>query len=111
MVNARRIIEKNVITVLPPRRAILVYCFEGAVHKFMVCSADYHDNEEARQGVVTPLLETLLGHDIENFRNPDETSTDGTILFVQSGTQVSILLPELKNMGVSPRGADATHEV
>ena len=30
-------------------------------------------------GVITPLFETLLGHDIEKIRSPDETSADGTI--------------------------------
>ena len=47
----------------------------------MVCSANYYDKEKACHGVVTPLLETLLGHDIEKFWSLDETSVDGTILF------------------------------
>ena len=84
---------------------------EGTVHKFMVCSADYYDNEKARQGVVTPLLETLLAHDIGDIRNhPDETSANGTVLFVQSGTQVPTLLFKLKNE-IGTGDADATHEV
>ena len=60
--------------------------------------------------MVTPLLENLLGHNIENFRNPDETSADGAILFVQSGTQVPILLFKLQDE-IGTGDADATHEV
>ena len=83
---------------------------EETVHEFMVCSADYYDDEKARQGVVTLLLETLLGHDIADFRNPNETSVDGTILFVQSGTQVPTVLFKLKNE-IGTGDADATHQV
>ena len=75
-----------------------------------MCSADYYDNEKARHGVVMPLLETLLGHDIEKFRNPDEISADGTILFVQSGARVPILLFKLRNE-ICIGSVDAVHEV
>ena len=52
------------------------------MHKSMVCSVDYHDKEKACQGVVTPLLETLLGRGIENFRNPEGTSAGRAILSI-----------------------------
>ena len=82
----------------------------AAVHKFLVCSTDYYDNEKARKRVVTPLLETLLGRKIGNTQNPDETSSDGTILFMGSGIQVPTLFLELKN-GIGAGDADATCEV
>jgi len=82
----------------------------AAVHKFLVCSADYYDTEKTRQRAVTPILETLLRHEIGDTRNPDATSADGTILFTTSGTQVPTLLFELKNE-IGAGDADATHQV
>ena len=77
----------------------------AAVHDFVVCSAEYYDSDKARQEAVTPFLETILGHDIEDIG----TFVGGTILFTQSGTLLPILLFELKNE-IGAGDADATHE-
>ena len=75
-----------------------------------MCSADYYDSDRARRDMVTPFLETILRHEIGEIGSPDGTFADGAIFFVQSGTQVPILLFESKNE-IGSGDADATYEV
>lgn len=84
----------------------------AAAHNFLVCSADYYDDERTRQDAVTQSLETLLRRDFEDIRSPNGVLSKRAAAFsiTQSYAQVPLLLFQLKNE-IGAGCADPTHQV
>jgi hypothetical protein len=79
----------------------------AATHQLVAAAAAIYQTEKERTTAIMPLLSKLIGYDLINVRNEDQSISDGVAISNCSGKSATVALAEKKNE-LGTGGSDPT---